>query len=99
MAEGTREFGYHWDVNDGLPFETVSEEPGHWVRHVTCGKAHDASRVEVLERYADCNRWKCPNCGGWCDDRPIGWGGSVEPLRPDRRLSQDVLPEGGPGQR
>ena len=51
------------------------------VRHTACGKVHDAGGpVTVVGRYADCTRWTCPNCGGVCDDRPIGWGGNVERL-------------------
>jgi hypothetical protein len=71
------------------PFDLVDDRPGHWVRHVTCGRAHDASTVEVLERYSDCSRWKCPHCDGWCDDRPIGWGGSIEKVTRRGRLPQD----------
>lgn len=54
------------------------------MRHVACGRVHDASAVEVLERYSDCSRWKCPHCGGWCDDRPLGWGGTVERVGHER---------------
>lgn len=50
------------------------------VRHTTCGKVHDAAKAEVLERYSDCTRWRCPLCKGICDDRAIGWGGNIEKL-------------------
>jgi len=51
------------------------------VRHIACGKVHDASGVEVVGRYSDCTRWVCPRCKGICDDRPIGWGGNVERIK------------------
>lgn len=43
-----------------------------------CHAVHDAAKVEVLQRYADCSVWKCPSCGIVGDDRPIAWGGSFE---------------------
>lgn len=28
-----------------------------------CGCVHDAGKVEVVQRYADCSVWRCPGCG------------------------------------
>jgi hypothetical protein len=50
------------------------------VIHRACGQVHDSGKGEVVGRYADCTRWRCPHCDGICDDRPIGWGGNVEKL-------------------
>lgn len=46
-----------------------------------CHQIHDSGSVEVVARYQDCTVWKCPNCGAHIDDRPIGWGGSFEPIQ------------------
>lgn len=40
-----------------------------------CGNIHDAGKVEVVQRYADCSVWRCPNCTVLIDDRPPSWGG------------------------
>lgn len=50
------------------------------VRCRRCGNIHDSAKVEVTARYADCSCWKCPGCGTTLDDRPAGWGGSVDKL-------------------
>lgn len=56
--------------------------PGRCTR---CGHVHDSGPVEVIARYADCSVWKCPRCSAQIDDRPIGWGGSFEPIARTRR--------------
>jgi hypothetical protein len=48
------------------------------VRCLSCGTVYDASDVQVLARYTDCTRWKQPCCSVIGDDRPVGWGGTVE---------------------
>lgn len=66
---------------DGWAVQVFPEAEGmlYPVLHSTCNKVHDAGgKVEVVARYADCTIWKCPSCGGQCDDRPISWGGNVE---------------------
>lgn len=45
-----------------------------------CHHVHDAGRVTVIQRYADCSVWKCPKCKATLDDRPEGWGGSAIPI-------------------
>jgi hypothetical protein len=51
------------------------------VRHVTCGAVIDEADCERIARYADCDIYRCTNCGRQCDNRPLGWGGNVERLR------------------
>ena len=46
-----------------------------WCRHV-----HDAAKVTVVQRYADCSVWRCPGCNVLVDDRDPRWGGGVYPL-------------------
>lgn len=67
-----------WDCLGNARIIRQYEDMAYPMLHTTCGKVHDAGNVEVLEHYSDCSRWKCPHCGGWCDDRVIGWGGNVE---------------------
>ena len=43
-----------------------------------CSQVHDAGKVTVIQRYADCTVWKCPHCKFLGDDRPLSWGGSFE---------------------
>jgi predicted Zn-ribbon and HTH transcriptional regulator len=45
-----------------------------------CGHVHDSGPVTVVARYSDCSVWHCPSCNSLIDDRPIGWGGSFEPI-------------------
>jgi hypothetical protein len=42
-----------------------------------CGHLHDAGKVEVVQRYADCSVWRCPACKVLIDDRPPSLGGSL----------------------
>lgn len=50
-------------------------------RCLRCNHVHDVGDVEIVQRYADCTTWKCPNCKSVIDDRPKGWGGSAERVR------------------
>lgn len=43
------------------------------VRCTHCSQVHDAGKVEVTARYADCSVWKSPCCGRTVDDRGEGW--------------------------
>lgn len=49
-----------------------------------CAHVHDAAKVAVVQRYADCSVWRCPGCNVLIDDRPHAWGGSerVAPTKP-----------------
>lgn len=49
-----------------------------------CNVIHDSATVEVVQRYADCSVWKCPDCGVQIDDRPEALGGTALPLEPNR---------------
>ncbi|AWN07758.1 hypothetical protein HOT31_gp087 [Microbacterium phage Hendrix] len=69
-----------WDVNQLGEIEQMSFP----MRCMRCQHVHDTAKVEVVQRYADCTVWKCPRCGAHIDDRPIGWGGSAEPLSAGR---------------
>lgn len=60
----------------------------HPVKCRWCGHVHDGGKVTVIERYADCDVWKCPGCGTSIDNRPISWGGSAIPI--DRRTGQET---------
>lgn len=51
--------------------------PGRCTR---CRRVHDSGPVDVIARYQDCSVWKCPHCNATIDDRPVGWGGSFEPI-------------------
>lgn len=51
---------------------------GYPMRCKRCGNVHDASKVEVIQRYADCSVWACPHCKTVGDDRPLSWGGTFE---------------------
>jgi hypothetical protein len=42
-----------------------------------CDHLHDSGKVEVVQRYADCSVWRCPNCRVLIDDRPPSLGGSL----------------------
>jgi hypothetical protein len=59
------------------------------VRCRHCSHVHDAAKVTVVQRYADCSVWRCPGCGVLIDDRPHAWGGSERvkpPAAPARRV-------------
>lgn len=66
--------------------------PGRCTR---CRLVHDSGPVTVVARYSDCSVWRCPGCNSLIDDRPIGWGGSFEPL-PRRVALRDEWPGGSP---
>lgn len=59
-----------------IPVEAL--EMTYPVRCRWCRTVHDAAKVTVIDRYADCSTWKCPGCGVVLDDRPRAWGGSAE---------------------
>lgn len=48
------------------------------MRCTRCDRIHDAGKVEVIARHADCSVWRCPNCRATIDDRPDGYGGAVK---------------------
>jgi hypothetical protein len=52
------------------------------MRCMRCRQVFDGGHVEVVARYTDCDVFKCPKCGATVDNRPVGWGGSVERLDP-----------------
>jgi hypothetical protein len=55
------------------------------VKCTRCDHVHDGGKVTVVQRYADCSTWRCPNCQSLIDDRPASWGGSAIPLDRDGR--------------
>lgn len=71
----------YWDRETGRMVPLATEGMSAPYRCTRCGHIHDAGKVEVIARYSDCSVWRCPSCNAQIDDRPIGWGGSAEPVQ------------------
>lgn len=77
---------FEFDIN-GMP-RSVVDVAGMLapVRCRSCGTVYDSANVEVIARYADCDRWKQPCCSAIGDNRPVGWGGTVDRLDRNGRV-------------